>query len=53
MTFNPDGSWSYVTDTTLAVRGRLEPFAHQDRNTLRKIAEPQPNPLARIVAGRA
>jgi hypothetical protein len=29
----------------LMVRGRTEAFRHQDRNTLRKIAEPIPNPL--------
>ena len=45
VTFNPDGSWSYVSDTTLMVRGRPEPFIHRDRNTLTKVAEPTPNPL--------
>ena len=44
--FNPDGSWSYVLDTMLFVHGRLEPFLHRDRNTLRKVAEPTSNPLA-------
>jgi hypothetical protein len=53
VTFNPDGSWSYVSDTTLMVRGRTEPFLHRDRNTLLKVAEPSPNPLARIVSGGA
>jgi hypothetical protein len=48
--FNRDGSWSYVSDTTLAVRGRAEPFLHRDRNTLVKVAEPTPNPLALIRA---
>lgn len=43
--FNPDGSWSYVLDTMLMVRGRAEPFLHRDRNTLYKVAEPTPNPL--------
>jgi len=52
VTFNPDGSWSYVSDTTLVVRGRAEPFLHRDRNTLVKVAEPKPNPLADIVARR-
>jgi len=46
ITFNPDGSWSYVSDTMLAVKGQQGLFQHRDRNTLRKIAEPQPNPLA-------
>ena len=45
LTFNPDGSYSYVSDTTLIVRGRSEPFLHRDRNTLVKVAEAQPNPL--------
>ena len=46
--FNPDGSWRYVSDTTLQVHGRPEPFAHRDHNTLIKVAEPTPNPLALI-----
>ena len=48
--FNPDGSWSYVLDTILKVRGRDEPFLHRDRNTLVKVAEPKPNPLALLRA---
>jgi hypothetical protein len=48
--FNPDGSWSYVLDTMLTVRGREQPFLHRDRNTLFKVAEPTPNPLALMVA---
>jgi hypothetical protein len=52
VTFNPDGSWSYVTETTLIVRGQAEPFIHRDRNTLLKVKEPVSNPLARIVAAR-
>ncbi len=51
--FNPDGSWSYVLDTMLLVRGRPEPFLHRDRNTLVKVAEPTPNPLARLSKARA
>ena len=46
VTFHPDGSWSYVSDTMLTVRGQAEPFRHRDRNTLTKIAEPAPNPSA-------
>ncbi|CAN7396089.1 heme-binding beta-barrel domain-containing protein [Phenylobacterium sp. LjRoot225] len=53
VTYNADGSWSYVSDTMLQVRGRAEPFRHQDRNTLVKVAEPRPNPLARITRGEA
>jgi hypothetical protein len=46
--FNADGSWSYVLDTVLMVRGRTEPFLHQDRNTLFKVAQPTPNPLMQL-----
>jgi len=48
--FNGDGSWSYVLDTMLKVRGRAEVFRHRDRNTLLKVAEPTPNPLALLRA---
>ena len=48
VTFNADGSWSYVSDTTLIVRGQAEPFMHRDRNRLVKVAEPKPNPLMLI-----
>ncbi|MDB5444846.1 MAG: hypothetical protein JWQ97_163 [Phenylobacterium sp.] len=48
--FHADGSWSYLSDTMLAVRGRAEPFRHRDRNTLTKVAEPARNPLAVIRA---
>lgn len=46
--FHDDGGWSYVSDTMLLVRGRPEPFRHRDENTLARLAEPTPNPLARI-----
>jgi len=49
--FNDDGSWSYVSDTTLIVKGQSEPFLHRDRNTLVKIAEPDRNPWAKIARG--
>jgi hypothetical protein len=51
VTFNADGSWSYISDTTLVVRGRAEPFLHRDRNTLAKVAEPTPNPLMLLAKG--
>jgi hypothetical protein len=44
---NPEGTWSYDEDTVMMVRGKPEPFHHTDRNTLTKIGEPTPNPLAR------
>lgn len=47
VTINADGTWSYEEDTVMMIRGRPEPFHHTDRNTLTKIAEPTPNPLAR------
>jgi len=46
-TINDDGTWGYEEDTVLAVRGQSEPFHHTDKNLLRKLAEPTPNPLAR------
>jgi hypothetical protein len=52
VTFNADGSWSYISDTMLTVRGQAEPFRHRDRNTLTKVGEPGPNPLAVIAAGK-
>lgn len=52
ISFHADGSWSYVTDTELMVAGRDTPFAHQDRNTLRRVGEARPNPLAIIAARR-
>jgi hypothetical protein len=51
VTFHDDGRWSYVSDTTLIVRGQAEPFLHRDRNTLTRVGEPVPNPLLRV-AGR-
>jgi hypothetical protein len=45
ITFHADGSWSYMSDTTLIVRGQAEPFLHHDVNTLVKVADAKPNPL--------
>lgn len=42
----PD-AWSYEEDTVMAVRGQSEPFHHTDRNALRRVAQPTPNPLMR------
>lgn len=44
--FNADGTWTYRQDTVLQIRGQAEPFHHTDRNTLSKVGEPTPNPLA-------
>ena len=51
LTFNPDGSFSYVIETTLEVRGQ-GPFNHRDINRLVKIAEAKPNPWMQILASR-
>ena len=48
VTFNSDGTWSYEQDTVLIIPGQAEPFHHTDRNTLRKIGQPTPNPTAGI-----
>ena len=42
-TFHPDGSFSYVLDTTLMVHGKA--FNHRDVNTLIRVEAPKPNPL--------
>jgi hypothetical protein len=47
VTVNPDGTWTYEEDTVLQILGQSAPFHHTDRNTLTKIGEPTPNPLAR------
>lgn len=46
VTVHDDGSWTYDQDTVMNVRGRQEPFHHTDKHTLRKVAEPTPNPAA-------
>jgi hypothetical protein len=43
--FNDDGSWTYVTRTDLAIRGKTPAFDHRDTNTLRRVAAGKPNPL--------
>ena len=45
LTFNADGTITYVTETMLAVHGQEGIFNHRDTNTLKKIGEPTPNPL--------
>ena len=47
VTANPDGTWSYEEEGVLQIPDRDEPFHHIDRNTLTRIAPPEPNPLAR------
>jgi len=50
VTINADGTWSYEQDTVLIIPGQAEPFHHTDRNTLRKVGEPTPNPMALAAA---
>ena len=50
VTFNPDGAWRYVLETMLTIPGQAKPFLHRDNNTLTKVAEPTPNPLALLAA---
>ena len=52
ITFSPDGSWSYVSQTMLKVRGRDALFEHRDANTLVKVAEPEQNPLMLRLAAK-
>jgi hypothetical protein len=40
-------TFSYEQKTLLQIPGRKKPFRHTDRNTLRRIAPPTPNPTAR------
>ena len=53
VSINADGTWSYEQDTVLIIPGQAEPFHHTDRNTLRKIGEPTPNPTALAAANRS
>ena len=46
VTINSDGTWSYDQDTVLKIFGQEELFHHRDTNTLHKIGEATPNPLA-------
>jgi hypothetical protein len=45
VTINGDGTWSYDEITTLMVNGET-PFQHRDSNTLVKVGDVAPNPLA-------
>jgi hypothetical protein len=41
-----DGIWSYESEGMLEIPGFDAPFRHVDRNTLRQVEPPTPNPLA-------
>ena len=47
VSINGDGTWSYEQDTVMKIKDQVELFHHIDNNTLHKIAEATPNPLAR------
>ena len=47
ITFHGDDSWSYVSRTDLAIKGKTPAFEHRDVNTLIRVAGPLPNPLAK------
>jgi len=49
VTVHDDGTWSYEEHTEMRVPGREGVVDHVDRNTLRRIAAPTPNPLATTV----
>jgi hypothetical protein len=53
VTVNPDDTWSYDQNTRLVLPDRDEPFDHTDRNTLRRVAPPTPNPLARAAGSNS
>ena len=42
-----DGTWSYEQDTVMKIKDQAELFHHVDDNTLHKIGDATPNPLAR------
>ena len=50
---HPDGTWSYEEEGVLEIPDRDQPFHHIDRNTLAKLAEPDPNPLMAPAAAPA
>jgi hypothetical protein len=47
VSINGDGTWSYEQDTIMKIKDQSELFHHVDNNTLHKIGEATPNPLAR------
>jgi hypothetical protein len=53
ITFNDDGTWTYLIETELLVKGSDRPFNHHDTNTLKLVEAPTLNPLAVIVNDRA
>jgi hypothetical protein len=46
ITINDDDTLTYEQDTVLQIARRPEPFHHTDKNTLRRVTGPTPNPAA-------
>ena len=46
VTAHDDDTWSYDETTVLMIKGVPEPFMHTDRHTLKRVAQPTPNPMA-------
>jgi hypothetical protein len=46
VTAHNDGTWSYEEDTVMQMADRAELVHHIDRNTLTRIGDPTPNPVA-------
>jgi hypothetical protein len=52
VTAHNDGTWSYEEDTVMQVADRAELVHHIDHNTLTRIGDPTPNPLALAASER-
>lgn len=48
VTAHNDGTWSYEEDTVMQMADRAELVHHIDRNTLTRIGDPTPNPVALV-----
>lgn len=46
VSIHDDNHWSYEQETLLKIPGESQLFAHTDRNSLRRLSGPVPNPLA-------
>lgn len=47
VSIHENGTWSYEQDTVMKIKDQAELFHHVDNNTLHKIGDATPNPLAR------
>jgi hypothetical protein len=47
VSIHDDGTWSYEQDTVMKIKDQEDLFHHVDKNTLYKVGEATPNPLAR------